>query len=157
MKEILIKTIRQRAYFRQRVLKEVAKGKQVTEVSIQYRISRTSIYRWQERYDGTVESLYERSHRPHSHPSQHTAEELKLIKQVWSNNKGLGLVCLQMVLEEKHEYTRSICSLNRVMKQLGIVRKEQRKKKYVPKPYDTPKTPGKEYKSTLNTYQALVW
>lgn len=137
-----MKTIRQKAYFRQRVLKEVAKGKRVTEVAIKYRISRTSIYRWQERYDGTVESLYERSHRPHSHPSQHTVDELKLIKRVWSHNKGLGLVCLHIVLEDKHGYARSVCSLNRAMRKLGIGRKKQRKKKHVPQPYDTPKIAG---------------
>lgn len=55
------------------------------------RVKRTSLWRWQKRYDGTVESLYERSHRPYRHPSQHTPEELKLIKRVWSHNKGLGL------------------------------------------------------------------
>ena len=137
-----MKTIRQKAFFRQRVIKEVAKGKQITETAIKYRISRTSIYRWQERYDGTVESLYERSHRPHSHPNQHTAEELRLIKRVWSHNKGLGLVCLHMILEDKHGYTRSLCSLNRVMKRLEIGRKKQRKKRYEPQPYDTPKTAG---------------
>ena len=137
-----MKTIRQKAFFRQRVIKEVSKGKQITETAIKYRISRTSIYRWQQRYDGTVESLYERSHRPHSHPNQHTAEELKLIKRVWSHNKGIGLVCLHMILEDKHGYTRSLCSLNRAMKQLGIGRKKQRKKRHIPKPYDTPKTAG---------------
>ena len=62
-----METIRQKAFFRQRVLKEAEKGKQVTKAAIKYRISRTSIYRWRQRYDGTVESLYERSHRPHSH------------------------------------------------------------------------------------------
>jgi len=137
-----MKTIRQRAFFRQRAIKEVTKGKQVTEVAVKYRISRTSIYRWQERYDGTVESLYERSHRPHSHPNQHTPEEIMLIKRVWSHNKGLGLVCLHMILEDKHGYSRSVCSLNRIMKQLGIGRKKQRKKRYTAKPYDTPKNPG---------------
>jgi|GEM_PF-2699687 len=50
-----MKTIRQRAFFRQRVFKEVAKGKQITETAIKYQISRTSIYRWQKRYDGTVD------------------------------------------------------------------------------------------------------
>ncbi len=137
-----MKTIRQQAFFRQRVLKEVAKGRTVTTVARLYKISRTSIYRWKERYDGSVESLYERSHRPHSHPRQHTAEELRLIKQVWSHNKGLGLVCLHMVLEVRHGYTRSVCSLNRVMKVLGIGRKKQRKKRYVPKPYYTPERAG---------------
>ena len=136
-----MKAIRQKAFFRQRVIKEVAKGKQITETAIKYRISRTSIYRWQERYDGTVGSQYERSHRPHSHPNQHTAEELRLIKRVWSHNKGLGLVCLHMI-EDKHGYTRSLCSLNRVMKRLEIGRKKQRKKRYEPQPYDTPKTAG---------------
>ena len=137
-----MKTIRQQAFFRQRVLKEVAKGRTVVCVARMYKISRTSIYRWRERYDGTVESLYERSHRPHSHPNQHTLEELRLIKRVWSHNKGLGLVCLHMVLEMRHGYTRSVCSLNRAMKVLGIGRRKQRKKKYVPKPYETPKKAG---------------
>jgi len=134
--------VRQEAFFRQRVLREVAKGKAISAVARRYRISRTSIYRWQKRYDGTVESLYERSHRPHSHPNQHTLEELQLIRRVWSHNKGLGLVCLHMVLETRHGYTRSICSLNRAMKALGIGRKKQRRKKHIPKPYDTPKIAG---------------
>ncbi len=31
------------------------------------------------RYDGTLESLADRSRRPHSHPNQHTPAQLKLI------------------------------------------------------------------------------
>lgn len=134
--------ILQEAYFRQRVIKEVKKGKRIADAARLYHISRMSIYRWIKRYDGTVESLKERSHRPKSHPNQQTAEELRLIRKVWSHNKGLGLVCLHMVLTEKHGYTRSLCTLNRTMKHLGIGRKKQRGKKYIPKPYDTPKTPG---------------
>ncbi len=134
-RNLTMKTIRQRAFFRQWVIKEVAKGEKITKVAIKYRISRTSIYRWQKRYDGTVESLCKRSHRPHRHPNQHTEEELKLIKRVWSHNKGLGLVCLHMFLEMRHGYTRSVCSLNRAMKVMGIGRKKQRKKKYVSKLY----------------------
>lgn len=137
-----MKTIRQQAFFRQRVIKEVAKGRTVASMARLYRISRTSIYRWRKRYDGTVESLYERSHRPHSHPNQHTLEEMQLIRRVWSHNKGLGLVCLHMMLGTKHGYTRSVCSLNRAMKVLGIGRKKQRKKRHVPQPYDTPKMAG---------------
>ena len=137
-----METIRQKAFFRQRVLKEAEKGKQVTKAAIKYRISRTSIYRWRQRYDGTVESLYERSHRPHSHARQHTIEELRLIKRVWSHNKGLGLVCLHMILEDRHGYSRSISALDRAIKKLGIGRKKQRKKRHVAQPYDTPKIAG---------------
>lgn len=135
-------SIRQQAFFRKRVLKELEKGMPVTELAIKYRLSRTSIYRWKERYDGTVESLYERSHRPNYHPRQHTEAEIRLIKKVWSHNKQLGLVCLHMILTDKHRYTRSISSLNRIMKKLGIGRKKQRKKGHKSKPYDTPKVAG---------------
>lgn len=137
-----MKTIRQQAFFRQRVIREIEKGKTVAATARRYKICRTSIYRWRERYDGTVESLYARSHRPKSHPNQHTVEELKLIKRVWSHNKGLGLVCLHMVLTGKHGYARSVSSLNRVMKKLGIGRKRQRKKKHMAQPYETPKVAG---------------
>ena len=38
-----------------------------------YHISRTSLYRWNLRYDGTSESLVDKSHRPLStHPNAHT-------------------------------------------------------------------------------------
>jgi transposase InsO family protein len=47
-----------------------------------------------------------------------------------------------MVLEMKHGYTRSLCTLNRAMKGMGIGRKKQRKKKYVSKHYETPKMAG---------------
>ncbi len=137
-----MKTIRQKAYFRQLVIKEIGKGRPVSETARRYRISRTSIYRWLKRYDGTVEPLYERSHRPHSHPKQHTEKEYRLIKRVWSHNKGLGLVCLHMVLQDRHGYARSERSLLRAMRKLGIGRKKQRKRRYKPKPYETPKTAG---------------
>ncbi len=140
-----MKTIRQKAFFRQRVTREIEKGGAVATTAIRYQICRTSIYRWLKRYDGTVESLYERSHRPKYHPNQHTAEELRLIRRVWSHNKELGLVCLHMVLVDKHGYARSVSSLNRMMRKLGIGRKKQRKKKYIPKPYYTLKIPGEMF------------
>ena len=137
-----MKTIRQRAYFRQRIIKEIELGRSIAETARKHRICRMSVYRWQKRYDRTVESSYDRSHRPHSHPRQHTLDELKLIKRVWSHNKSLGLVCLHMILQDKHGYTRSVSSLLRAMRKLNIGRKKQRKKRYKPKPYETPKTAG---------------
>jgi transposase len=138
-----MKTIRQKAYRRQRVIYEVVKkGRSVACAARLHGVSRMSVYRWLERYDGTIESLYENSRKPHSHPRQHTAEEYKLIKKVWSHNKQLGLVCLHMVLEDKHKYMRSVSSLYKAMKRMDIGRKKQRKKRHIPQPYDTPKTAG---------------
>jgi len=132
----------QEAYFRQRVVKEVLKGRSKTQVARLYRISRSSIYRWLARYDGTVGSLKERSHRPMSHPHEHRQGEYELIRRVRGHNKGLGLVCLHLVLEDRHHYTRSVSGLYKAMKRLDLLGKRQRQKRYESKPYDTPSIPG---------------
>lgn len=137
-----MKAIRQKAYFRQRVLKEVMREKTVTETARLHRVSRTSVCRWQERYDRTVESLYARSHRPGCHPRRHRMEELQRIRRVWRHDKGLGLVCLHMVLTDKHGYMGSVSSPYRMMRKPGIGRRKQRKRKHIPKPCETPKVAG---------------
>ena len=64
----------------------------VTKAAIKYRTNRQYIYRWRKRYDGTIESLRDRSRRPHSHPNQHTPEEIKLITDMRRRNPHDGLV-----------------------------------------------------------------
>lgn len=54
----------------------------VTKAAIRYRTNRQYIYRRKRRYDGTLESLADKSHRPRSHPNQHTELELKLIADI---------------------------------------------------------------------------
>ena len=54
----------------------------VSRASRKYNKSRSYIYFWKARWDGTAASLACRSRRPHSHPSQHTGEELKLIRDM---------------------------------------------------------------------------
>ena len=49
----------------------------VTKAAIKFKMHRKTIYRWREKYDGTPASLRNKSRRPHSHPSQHTEEEIK--------------------------------------------------------------------------------
>jgi len=71
----------QERYFRQRIIKYLEKHT-VTEASIRFRISRKTIYKWKNRYDGTPESLDDRSHRPHHFPKAHTEAELKLIRRI---------------------------------------------------------------------------
>lgn len=50
-----------------------------TKAEIRYRVNRQYVYRWKQRYDGTLEFLADRSHRPHHHSNQHTEEELIII------------------------------------------------------------------------------
>lgn len=70
--------ITQTMRFRQAVI-EYSNKHGVTAAAIRYRLNRQYIYRWRKRYDGTLQSLADLSHRPHHHPNQHTPEESKLI------------------------------------------------------------------------------
>ena len=46
----------------------------------------------EKRYDGTLYSLSDKSHKPHSHPNQHTQQELKLISDMRRRNPHSGYV-----------------------------------------------------------------
>ena len=100
----------------------------VTKAAVKFEESRRTIYRWRERYDGTLESLKDKSRRPHHHPKEHTAEEIKMIKQYKANNKKTGLVVLWVKLR-RNGYTRTISGLYIAMKRLGIYNKAPSKKK----------------------------
>ena len=114
----------------------------VTKAAIKFKMHRKTIYRWREKYDGTVESLKNKSRKPHRHPSQHTPEEIKLIKDYKNKNKDTGLVVLWIKLQ-RAGYGRTITSLYRVMQRLGIYNKAPSKKKeYEPKPYQQMTYPG---------------
>lgn len=114
----------------------------VTAASLVYKIPRKTIYRWRERYDGTLESLVNKSRRPHRSPRAHTEKEIKLIKDYKNKNKETGLVVLWVKLR-KAGYTRSVTSLYRMMIRLGIYNKTPSKKKvYEPKTYQAMTRPG---------------
>ncbi len=64
----------------------------VARASRKYNKSRSYIYFWKKRYDGSMESLLCQSRRPHSHPREHTQQELKLIRDMRRRNPKLGIV-----------------------------------------------------------------
>ena len=113
----------------------------VSRASRKYNRPRSTIYFWLARYDGTIESLADRSRRPHSHPNQHTEEELKLIRDMRRRNPRLGLIDLWCRLRERG-YTRCPESLYRVLKRLGALPEQSEKQPYHPKPYEQMTYPG---------------
>ena len=134
------KSITQDMAYRQSLMNYAAKYG-VSRASRKYNKSRSYIYFWRARWDGSVESLTCRSRRPHSHPNQHTEAELKRIRDMRRRNPTLGLVELWSRLK-KRGYTRRPESLFRVMRRLGMFPQEKKKKKYVPKPYQQMTYPG---------------
>ena len=89
----------------------------VTKAAIKFKMHRKTIYRWREKYDGTAQSLKNKSRRPHGHPKQHTETEIRLIKNYKYKNKDTGLVVLWIKLREAG-YTRTLTSLYRVMQRI---------------------------------------
>ena len=114
----------------------------VTKAAIKFKMHRKTIYRWREKYDGTAQSLKNKSRRPHNHPNQHTEKEIKMIKDYKNKNKETGIVVLWIKLRSAG-YTRTITGLYRVMQRIGIYNKApSKKKKYEPKPYQQMTYPG---------------
>ena len=136
-----MKSISPKAHFRQRVIKYSAKNG-VTEASIRYKISRKAIYAWKARYDGkSWKSLVDRSHRPHSHPRQQTAEEYAMIERYYRRTKD------KMMLWDKlreNGYTRCYNSLLRAIKRLKLEEIPEKRKGYKPKPYQRADYPGQK-------------
>lgn len=113
----------------------------VSAASRKYNRTRSFIYFWRKRWDGSPESLQCRSRRPHSHPKQHTEEELKLIRNMRRRNPRLGIIELWCRLRERG-YSRCVESLYRVMKREGMMPQGKKTKKYTPKPYEQMSHPG---------------
>ncbi len=113
----------------------------VTKAAIKYRCNRQYIYRWIRRYDGTIQSLAERSRRPLSHKNQHTETELKLIHDMRRRNPNAGLVVFWVKLRQRG-YSRSITGLYRVLVRNQIAPVKPRNPKYIPKPYEQMSFPG---------------
>ena len=130
-----------KAHFRQRVIKYSEKNG-VTKAADRYQVSRNSIYRWLKRYDGTWQSLQDRSHRPHHHPAEHTQEEYDLIRRYWRRNKDDRMI-LWMKIREKG-YTRSYKSMCRALKRMQLKSEEKARHAYKPKPYAAADYPGQK-------------
>lgn len=126
--------------FRQAIV-EYALKHGATKAAIRYNVSRQYVYRWKNRYDGTLQSLADRSHRPHSHPNQHTPEEIKLINDMRRRNPHAGLVVFWVKLRMRG-YTRSISGLYRFLKKQGMMAAKLPNPKYIPKPYEQMRYPG---------------
>ena len=113
----------------------------VSRASRKYNKSRSYIYFWKKRWDGTPESLACQSRRPHSHPNQHTEAENTRSSVMRRRNPHLGMVELWHRLRQRG-YTRRPESLFRVMRKLGLFPQAKKRPTYKPKPYQQMTYPG---------------
>lgn len=117
----------------------------ISYVCRKYHISRISLWRWNKRFDGTKESLMDKSHKPKSqHPNAHTDKEIKHIKDLIRRNPSITLNEIWYKLKLNYGYTRQPVSLYRVLRRIGFYQKPkiQGTSKRHNKKYDTPKQIG---------------
>jgi transposase InsO family protein len=119
--------ITQEAKKRQSVVK-CAEKKGKSKAAEKYGVSLSSVKRWVKRYDGTWQSLAERSHRPKSHPKRHKAEEEALIRQAikesfprYGWDGAFDDAC-------KMGYKRSFSGMVYAARRLGLVGENEEKK-----------------------------
>ena len=129
------------ARFRQRVVR-YSERYGVTAASIRHRRSRQAIYEWRAKYDGNWKSLIDKSHRPHSHPNQHTEEEKDLILRHWRHNKDDRIALWDTI--RKKGYTRHYNSMVRVLNKWLAEEEKIKKKANKPKPYQRAEYPGQK-------------
>ena len=97
-------------------------GVGVSFVCRRYHISKSSLMRWNKKFDGTKESLIDKSHRPLSkHPNAHTDEELKWIQDYHRRNPKISVCELYGKLRSNKGYSRHPGSLYRVYRRLVIL------------------------------------
>ena len=115
-------------------------GYSIELICRRYHISKSSLMRWNKKFDGTKESLLDKSHRPKPpHPNAHTEQELKWIRDLHRRNPHISVCALYGQLRTEKGYSRHPGSLYRVFVRLGYSSKAPSTKKMrKPKPYDTP-------------------
>ena len=117
-----------------------------------YHISKASLMRWNELYNGTKESLFPKSRKPHSpHPNSHTKEELKWICDYHRRNPNRTICELYGKLREEKAYSRHPGSLYRVSVRLGFRKKaiSTKEKSKQNGKYDTPEQLGKKWQTDV--------
>lgn len=118
-------------------------GYSISFVCRRYKISKRSLMRWNKKFDGTKESLIDKSHHPLSpHPNAHTEQELKWIENYLRRNPHISMCELYGKLRVEKGYSRNASSLFRVLRKMGIYVNKEKKERYTPKKYDTPSNIG---------------
>lgn len=126
-------------------------GSSISFVCRRYKISKSSLMRWNKKFDGTKESLIDKSHKPLTpHPNAHTEQEIKWIRDYIRRNPTISLCELYGRLRTDKGYSRHAASLFRVMRKIGIYVNKETKSKYTPKPYDTPTNIGVKWQMDVN-------
>jgi transposase InsO family protein len=112
---------KQEAQNREKAVQYAQKHGNKSDTARLYLVSLSSIKRWCRRYDGTWESLIEKSHRPKKHPKQHTNWEIRKIRKVFKIKfERYGWQGVYEELIDHYHYKRSFEGMVHAAKRLGL-------------------------------------
>ena len=136
--------IAQEAHFRQRVMEYYRKHGNATETANRYHISRKTFYKWYGQWDGTWQSLKDRSRRPHNSPRAHTETKLKQIKRLAKKHGWTDLILAYQEMRERYGYERSYGGFKRIVRKLYDGKEKKKRTKRKNKPYQRADYPGQK-------------
>jgi transposase InsO family protein len=120
---------KQAAKNRQKAVEYAIKHGNKSAAARLYLVSLSSIKRWCKRYDGTWQSLAERSHRPKKHPRQHTNWEIRKLRKAFKAKFArYGWQGVYEELIDNYHYKRSFEGMVHAAKRLGLGISKPRKK-----------------------------
>ncbi len=134
--------ITQEAHFRQRVMEYFAKSKNGTETAIRYHISRKTLYKWWKRWDGTWQSLHDRSRAAHTHPRAITEAELGIVKRLAKKHHWTDIILAYQDARDRYNYQRSYGSFKQTVRKLKEAKGCKKQKTRKNKPYQRAPYPG---------------
>ena len=127
-KEVLLMNILTQEAKKKQAIVKYAERNGKSQASRMYGVSLSSIKRWCKKYDGTWQSMLEKSHRPHSHPKRHTPKEKQIRNSFRKCYDRYGWDGVYDDLLRKG-YTRSFSGMVYAAKRLGLKEQKQTKKK----------------------------
>lgn len=108
------------------------------------RCTERSLWRWKAQYNGTLESLANRSSRPITpHKLSHTAEERAAIVAIFTDHPDISYTEALGILRTEHAYKRTYGGFYRyVVKNHLRGTSVKQTEEYIPQPYETPEHIG---------------
>lgn len=137
------KSITQDLKYRQSMVKYAIKCNNNAQAARKYKQTREYVRFWRKRYDGTLDSLREKSRAPHRPRLKQDDAQLDILKKVYKHHKKKQVIEMWHVATQKN-YQHSYYTFLRTLKNLFGDEYSKNKIKYKPKHYETPKIPGEK-------------
>ena len=135
--------ITQESRWRQHVLEYLEKHGNVTATARRYHISRKTLHKWKNRWDGTPGSLCDRSRRPHKTREGHNEYWIKVIRRLCKKHRWKDIIAAYQEAVERYEYPYTYQTFKKWERKLFDGKRSKRRKRKN-KPYERATYPGQK-------------